>query len=245
MRLFRRQKTVSVPDRYGFGDGDTIEVPARPDAARLFDDADESEHTRLAVGYLNHPDPAVRLAAVQRAPGIATVAVVEELVDRLADDDPAVRAAAVAANWEIHGDSDCERPVLILRDEIRGHTRSWGVPSTEALRLGKDRAVQALGHLVAGAPDDDARARLQAFIDEEVVLPDTVAADPDLVLEFIEKVQRSSEGQVATYEAYRAANRTEALAYLNAHPVTEPFYYLEVETPEGNFGRDIKGIYDL
>jgi hypothetical protein len=248
MRLFRRPKTVSVPDRYGLGSGDTIEMPARPDVDRLFDGVAAGERTRMIVGYLNHPDPAVRLAAVRQGPepSTATVAEVEELVDRLADLDPAVRAAAGAALWDIQGDTDCERTVLILRDEIRGHTMSLGAPSTESLRLGREPAEQALQTLLASAPDDDAHGRLQALIDEHVLLPDSVEADSTLTLEFIEKVQRpSSDGQVATYEAYRAIDKAQALAYLKAHPVTEEFYYLEVETPAGTFGRDINGIYDI
>jgi hypothetical protein len=248
MRIFRRPKTVSVPDRYGLGKGNSIEVPARPDVARLFDGVPAGERTRMVVGYLNHPDPAVRLAAVQQGPtpATATVAEIEELVDRLADLDPAVRAAAGAALWDLEGDDDCERMVRILRDEIRGHTMSFGAPSTESLRLGREPAEQALQTLLASAPDDEAQARLQALIDEHVLLPDSVEADPTVTLELIEKVQRrSGDGQVATYEAYRADDRAQALAYLKAHPVTEEFYYLEVETPAGTFGRDINGIYDI
>jgi hypothetical protein len=248
MRLFRRQKTISVPDRYGLGNSDTIDLPAQPNVQRLFDGVADNDRTRMIIGYLNHPDPAVRLAAIQQGPtpSTATIAEVEELVDRLVDLDPAVRAAAGAALWDIQADTACERTVLILRDEIRGHTMSFGAPSTESLRLGREPAEQALQTLLASAPDDDAQARLQALIDEHVLLPDTVEPDPTLVLEFIEKVmRRTSDGQVATYEAYRATDRVQALAYLNAHPVTEEFYYLEVETPEGTFGRDIKGIYDI
>ncbi|MGC4941889.1 hypothetical protein [Kribbella sp. DT2] len=248
MRLFRRAKTVSVPDHYGLSSGTTIEVPARPDVGDLFGGVAAGDRTRMIVGYLNHPDPAVRLAAVQQGsdPSTATVAEFQELVDRLADLDPAVRAAAGAALWDFEADSDCEGVVRILRDEIRGHTMTYGRPSTESLRLGREPAEQALQTLLASAPDDDAHARLQALIDEHVVLPDSVEADTGLSLEFIEKVQRQAgDGQMATYEAYRADDRAQALAYLNAHPVTEEFYYLEVETPDGTFGRDIKGIYDI
>ncbi|MEV6286690.1 hypothetical protein [Kribbella sp. NPDC051770] len=248
MRLFRRAKTVSVPDRYGFGGGDSIEMSAQPDVGDLLGGLAGNERVRMVVGYLNHPEPAVRVAAVRLVPalGEATVAEVEELVDRLADLDAGVRAAAGAALWDVQSDSDCERTVLILRDEIRGHSMTFGAPSTESLRLGREPAEQVLQTLLASAPDDDAHVRLQALIDEHVVLPDSVQADSSLVLEFIEKVQRrGGDGQVATYEAYRAADRGQALAYLKAHPVAEEFYYLEVETPQGTFGRDINGIYDI
>ena len=33
------------------------------------------------------------------------------------------------------------------------------------------------------------------------------------------------------------------MAFLQAHPVDRNFFYLVVETPEGNFGRDVDGIY--
>lgn len=201
-------------------------VPAAPDTSQLLAGVDPEERHRLTVGYLNRPDPAVRLAAIRQGvdEGIATVAVVEELVDQLADPDPAVRTAAAELNWTLHRDASCKRAVMILRDEIRGHTMTPGTPSTESLRLGKDRAVAALDTLLTAAPDDVAGAGLQALIDEHVVIADRVGADPDLVLEFVEKVERRRNGVVSTYEVYRAADRRQAITYLKAHPVTEHCY---------------------
>jgi hypothetical protein len=46
-----------------------------------------------------------------------------------------------------------------------------------------------------------------------------------------------------TYEIYKAPSKTVALDFLKGKSVTKSFYYLIVETPEGNWGRDIDGIY--
>ena len=46
-----------------------------------------------------------------------------------------------------------------------------------------------------------------------------------------------------TYEVYRAPSKEAALAFLNTKKVTKKLYYIVVETPEGNWGLDITGIY--
>jgi hypothetical protein len=47
----------------------------------------------------------------------------------------------------------------------------------------------------------------------------------------------------AVYRIYRAPNAASAKDFLQRHPIDENLLYLVVETPEGNFGRDINGIY--
>ena len=46
-----------------------------------------------------------------------------------------------------------------------------------------------------------------------------------------------------TYEIYQANSRADAQAFLGDRVVTEKLYYVVVETPEGNFGRDNMGMY--
>lgn len=46
-----------------------------------------------------------------------------------------------------------------------------------------------------------------------------------------------------TYREHQADRAADAIAFLKQNPVTRPQVYLVVETPEGNFGRDITGIY--
>ena len=45
------------------------------------------------------------------------------------------------------------------------------------------------------------------------------------------------------YRIHRAPDAACAKAFLQQNPVTKPLYYIVVETPEGNFGRDAHGIY--
>lgn len=47
-----------------------------------------------------------------------------------------------------------------------------------------------------------------------------------------------------TYRVHRAPSKAAAIAFLQANPVTQNYLYLIVETPEGDFGRDINGIYE-
>jgi len=47
----------------------------------------------------------------------------------------------------------------------------------------------------------------------------------------------------ATYLTYRAPSKADALAFLSEQTITQSAYFKVVETPEGNFGKDILGIY--
>jgi hypothetical protein len=48
---------------------------------------------------------------------------------------------------------------------------------------------------------------------------------------------------MSTYELYRAPDVQAAKAFLNTKKVSEPLYYILVETPEGNWGVDTEGLY--
>ncbi len=47
-----------------------------------------------------------------------------------------------------------------------------------------------------------------------------------------------------TYRVHRAPSKAAAMAFLQANPVPRNYLYLIVETPDGDFGRDINGIYE-
>ena len=49
--------------------------------------------------------------------------------------------------------------------------------------------------------------------------------------------------QTMIYRIHRGPDAETAKAFLAQHPVHKPLYYIIVETPEGNYGRDIDGIY--
>jgi len=45
------------------------------------------------------------------------------------------------------------------------------------------------------------------------------------------------------YRVHKAPDAASAKAFLEQNPVTKQFYYIVVETPEGNYCRDIQGMY--
>ena len=68
-------------------------------------------------------------------------------------------------------------------------------------------------------------------------------ARPDKVVFVKDMSGQNSMGGIFTKKRYSAPDAASAKAFLQQHPVTERFYYIEIDTPEGNFGRDIQGIY--
>jgi hypothetical protein len=46
-----------------------------------------------------------------------------------------------------------------------------------------------------------------------------------------------------TYEMHKAKTAQEAREYLETKDVTKRLYYVVVETPEGNWAKDIDGMY--
>ena len=51
------------------------------------------------------------------------------------------------------------------------------------------------------------------------------------------------DGQPCKYRVHKAASKDEAMTFLTDNPVTKNFLYIVVETPEGNYSRDINGIF--
>ena len=63
-------------------------------------------------------------------------------------------------------------------------------------------------------------------------------------VEFVtEERKQSALGGTAIYRIYRGPDASSAKAFLDKNPVTQPLHYIIVETPEGNYGRDIEGFY--
>lgn len=57
------------------------------------------------------------------------------------------------------------------------------------------------------------------------------------------KLLRKEKRDKSTYEIYRAGDAETAKSFLATKRVDQPQYYLIVETPDGNWGIDVKGIY--
>jgi len=71
-----------------------------------------------------------------------------------------------------------------------------------------------------------------------------VATKPKLGnVTFVRENRQQKMGQSMIYRIYKAPDAASAKAFLAQNPVTKSFFYIIVETPEGNYGRDIEGIY--
>ena len=62
-------------------------------------------------------------------------------------------------------------------------------------------------------------------------------------VKFVREEHFIKNGVPTTYQIYKGLNTESAKAFLQKNLVTKNFYYIIVETPEGNYGRDIQGIY--
>jgi hypothetical protein len=60
---------------------------------------------------------------------------------------------------------------------------------------------------------------------------------------FIREDRKQSMGKTMIYRIYKGTNASSAQAFLRQHPVDKQFLYIVVETPEGNYCRDIQGMY--
>ena len=69
----------------------------------------------------------------------------------------------------------------------------------------------------------------------------------DSTIKFVRRYTESRDtpvGQVKfKYEVYRATTAQEARNFLESKTVSQPFSYILVETSEGNWGKDINGLY--
>ncbi len=60
---------------------------------------------------------------------------------------------------------------------------------------------------------------------------------------FVREDRQQQMGQTTIYRIHKGPDAASAKAFLEQNPVTRKFYYMVVETPEGNYCRDIQGIY--
>lgn len=66
----------------------------------------------------------------------------------------------------------------------------------------------------------------------------------DVLLDRVE--QRHQGPHDFTYEMYSADSKAAAMRFLERIPTSQipRQYYVVVETPEGNFGKDVDGVYE-
>lgn len=62
-------------------------------------------------------------------------------------------------------------------------------------------------------------------------------------VKFVREDRQQRMGATMIYRVHKGPDAASAKAFLEQNPVTKQFYYIVVETPEGNYCRDIQGIY--
>ena len=92
------------------------------------------------------------------------------------------------------------------------------------------------------------RTKEQQFVDyvaakiRPAPAPKAKAAPPGKV-EFVREARQQKLGRTMVYRIHKGPDAASAQAFLEKNPVTQQFLYIIVETPEGNYCRDIQGMY--
>jgi len=115
----------------------------------------------------------------------------------------------------------------------------------EAVICGSD-----LSHdLWAAAKDSfirhNGKPRGQGELEPEVRKPPAPAAKPARPgkVVFVNETRQQQMGITFIYRNHKGPDAVSAKAFLQQNRVTEPNYYIRVETPEGVFCQDIQGMY--
>ena len=62
-------------------------------------------------------------------------------------------------------------------------------------------------------------------------------------VQFVREERQNRGAANMVYRIHKAPDAASAKAFLDEHPVPQQFHYIVVETPEGNYCRDIQGMY--
>ena len=154
------------------------------------------------------------------------------------------------------------RSVAALRDALK-QDHPWGVRNDGTL-VGEATGMRTFGTSVGDglkeANTDFARSVLEVTPStpgpsrgsQAVSPPDTTGADRPLFasrkadpgVRFVRKYTEPGKlGHTNTYEIYAAENSAAAREFLLSKKVEKQMYYMAVETPDGNWGLDIDGLY--
>ncbi len=79
--------------------------------------------------------------------------------------------------------------------------------------------------------------------EKTVLSPNNQKSPQTSQVSFVRKDSNKKMGETFVYLIYKAPDAASAKAFLQENLVQKEFYYLVVETPEGNYCRDIQGMY--
>lgn len=248
---------IEIDNKWGIGDGTPLLVEASPDLERIFSNPNPTVPQRitaknreywesvsvsekrinLVMAYLAHPNPEIKISMLQHhipAEVLNTIGVTDVLTDLLFHSDVEIRHEAAKVVWKC-GKASLKGVFNILSSQ--GMTPSGVIPNEarraveilgdacppEQKQLFEQLALDAFGPTVAGLKSELKSGAV--YIKEKVTKPGLF-------------------GTTSTYEVYTATNKIDALAFLESREVTQKYYSIVVETPEGNWAKDSESIYE-
>jgi HEAT repeat protein len=163
---------------------------------------------------------------------------VPSLIGYLKDKNPVVREYAAIALGHIGDTRAIESLRVALQDDRRDDRGS-----------AREAASQALQRLQEGQGKSERReADLEETQEEAIERASQWEQSVSLVRVDKRKVMTgNAQGAFEierVYRVHQGPSRDAALSFLADHPVMRMHEYVIVETPEGNYGRDISGIFD-
>lgn len=241
---------IEVQNKTDVFSGEPFVVYAIPDLNKVFSDPNppscfkfsarsqdywnkqdiEQKRTLLAIAYLQHINSAVVLATFDFLDGMNSFLLKLSFVEQLRNPCEEISKAAAKAIWKSEVNENCKSSVKILRDEINGKSNQI---------IGREDAIKALDILVDSAPGQEAKIGIQQIVEKEIVIEERIKKVNYSSVKFVKKEVKGGN----TYEVYNAINMSIAKSFLINKVAPEPYYYIEVETPEGNVGKDIRGMY--
>lgn len=123
---------------------------------------------------------------------------------------------------------------------------TWEVAKNSFIKHGgKPKGQGELEPEKSATPAQPAQASQPAGVTFSVgYVPQGEKTDQSGKVTFVrEDRQMGQMGRYYTYRIYKGPDAVSAKAFLDQNPVTQPLYYIVVETPEGNYCRDIQGMY--
>ena len=131
---------------------------------------------------------------------------------------------------------------------IKNHSQSKVMSTIDCVKNGS--FDKFLGLLVAGSKEfsDEKLVPRYVFDSMEVKkLKKPLAMNKDKSsknVTFKEQENKMYNGDACTWNVYTAPTKNDATDFLKKNPIDKRFYFLVVETPYGNFCRDINGFYE-
>ncbi|MBM3473891.1 MAG: hypothetical protein FJX75_11530 [Armatimonadetes bacterium] len=202
--------------------------------------------------YLHHPDPKVVVATLDSNIVTDTLGVQHTLAYLLTHGNPDIEGATARSLWA-HANRQAESfgyRTLLTVLAGRGMMLSG---------IDGERAKHGVQLLHAASPPDLSEAQRKDFTsiakeyfgagvfgETELSEQEREAAEAVSAVRHVRTDRKPSPigSATFTYEIYAGDTKAQARAFLETRSVDRPHLYIIVETPEGNVGLDVQGMYE-